>query len=97
MCDRLRRRRGRPMPYGGEPLHTEARMSIAVRYHPRNLTVEQYEEVVRREEATGGEVPTRGQGAPRLLRSGRRSSRQRNLGFRRAPAGIWRSLDADPR
>jgi len=36
-----------------EPLHTEARMSIAVRYHPRNLTVEQYEEVVRREEATG--------------------------------------------
>jgi hypothetical protein len=42
------------MPYGGEPLDTEDRkMSIAVRYHPKNLTVEQYEEVIRREEATG--------------------------------------------
>ena len=28
-------------------------MSIAVRFHPKNLTVEQYEEVVRREETTG--------------------------------------------
>jgi hypothetical protein len=28
-------------------------MSVAVRYHPKNLTVQQYEDVVRREEATG--------------------------------------------
>jgi hypothetical protein len=28
-------------------------MSIVVRFHPRNLTIAQYEDVVRREEATG--------------------------------------------
>jgi hypothetical protein len=28
-------------------------MSIAVQIHPKNFTVEQYDEVVRREEATG--------------------------------------------
>jgi hypothetical protein len=40
-------------------------MSIVVRFHPTNLTVAQYEDVVRREEGTK-EVSTGRQGVPRL-------------------------------
>ena len=44
-------------------------MSILVRFHPANLTIAQYEEVVRREQELGGHVSTARQGLPRLLRN----------------------------
>ena len=41
-------------------------MSILVRFHPKNLTAEQYDQVVRQEKNTEP-FPPDGQGVPRLL------------------------------
>jgi hypothetical protein len=35
-------------------------MSIVVRYHPKNLTIAQYEEVLRREQGAGDKFPPDG-------------------------------------
>ena len=43
-------------------------MSIVVRFHPKNVTIAQYEDVLRREEGTG-QVSTARQGLPHLLRN----------------------------
>ena len=44
-------------------------MSIVVRFHPTNVTIAQYEEVLRREKGAGATVSTGRQGIPHLLRN----------------------------
>ncbi len=44
-------------------------MSIVVRFHPTNVTIAQYEDVLRREQGAGAKFPPDRQGLPHLLRN----------------------------
>ena len=63
-------------------------MSIVVRFNPKNVTREKYDEVVRRLEQAGEWPHPPGLEFHVLYGSGGRAARQRDLGLTREPRGL---------